>query len=41
MVYLSNKYKDTVSTRASLKMLNLAGVEVEEYKGRYKEVLMK
>ncbi len=41
VVYLSNKYKDALSTRASRKILTLAGVEIEEYNGRYKEVEIK
>lgn len=38
VIYLSNKYSDQLSTRASKRLLTLAGVEIEEYKGRYKEV---
>lgn len=34
VVYLSNKYKDQISTQASLKMLTLAGVKVREYSDR-------
>ena len=34
VVYACNKYKDTVATQASLKMLTLAGVKVREYDGR-------
>lgn len=34
IVYLDNKYKDSISTLASLKMLRLAGVKIREYKGR-------
>ncbi len=41
IVYLSDKYGDTVGTRASKKLLTLAGVKFEEYKGRYKEVELK
>ncbi len=41
IVYLSDKYGDTVGTRASKKLLTLAGVNFEEYKGRYKEVELK
>lgn len=38
VIYLSNKYEDQLSTRASKHLLEVAGVEVEEYKGRFKEV---
>lgn len=34
VVYACNKYKDTIETQASLKMLTLAGVKVREYDGR-------
>lgn len=34
VVYACNKYKDTVATQASLKMLTLAGVKVRQYEGR-------
>lgn len=38
IVYLDNKYKDTVGTQASLKMLNLAGVKLRQYQGRVPEI---
>lgn len=38
VVYLDDKYHDTLFTQASRKMLQLAGVELEEYKGRFKEI---
>ncbi|MBP5694855.1 MAG: dCMP deaminase family protein [Bacilli bacterium] len=41
IVYLSDKYADTVEMQASRKMLELAGVELEEYKGEYKEIVLK
>ncbi len=41
IVYLSDKYADTIGMQASRKMLKLAGVEVEEYKGNFKEVILK
>ncbi len=41
IVYLSDKYADTIGMQASRKMLALAGVEVEEYKGEFKEVILK
>ena len=34
IVYCDNKYKDTVITQASAKMLKLAGVKTRQYKGR-------
>ena len=41
VVYLSDKYGDTIETQASKKMLKLAGVEVEQYKGRFVELELK
>lgn len=41
VVYLSNKYEDQLSTRASKKLLEVAGVKVRHYEGRYKEVVLK
>ena len=41
IVYLSDKYGDTTDIQASKKMLKLAGVEVEEYKGDFKEIVLK
>jgi dCMP deaminase len=38
IVYVSNKYKDTVTTQASIKMLNLAGVKLRHYTGRLPEI---
>lgn len=40
IIYLSDKYSDQISTQASKKLLKLAGVEVEEYKGRYTEITL-
>ncbi len=34
VVYIDNKYKDTTETKASAKMLKLAGVKTRQYKGR-------
>lgn len=34
VVYLDNKYADTTGTKASLLMLELAGVKTRQYKGR-------
>ena len=41
VIYLSNKYKDSVSTRASKKILELGGVKLAEYKGNCTEVILK
>ncbi len=41
VIYLSNKYKDSVSTRASKKILELGGVKITEYKGNCTEVILK
>ena len=41
VIYLSNKYENSLETRASKKILTLAGVKIEEYKGRFKEVILK
>ena len=38
VVYCSNKYKDTTTTQASVKMLNLAGVKLRHYTGRIPEI---
>ncbi len=34
IVYLDNKYEDSLMTRASLKMLTLAGVKIRKYQDR-------
>ena len=34
VVYLDNKYKDTIGVQASLKMLTLSGVKVRQFDGR-------
>ena len=34
VIFGDNKYKDSIETQASLKMLTLAGVKVREYEGR-------
>ncbi len=34
LVYSDNKYKDTITTQASLKMLELAGIKIRQYEGR-------
>ena len=41
IVYLSDKYADSIETRASKKMLTLAGVVLTPYKGRFKEIDLK
>lgn len=41
VIYLSDKYQDQLSTRASKKLFEVAGVEVEQYKGRYTSVELK
>ena len=41
VIYLSNKYEDQLSTRASKKLFEVAGVEVEQYKGRFTNVELK
>lgn len=38
VIYLSNKYEDQLSTRASKKLFEVAGVEIEQYNGRYTKV---
>lgn len=41
VVYLSDKYSESISDRASRKLFALAGVEVKKYEGRYKEIELK
>lgn len=41
VIYLSDKYQDQLSTRASKRLFEVAGVEVEQYKGRYTSVELK
>ena len=41
VIYLSDKYADRIETQASKKLLSLAGITFEEYKGRFKEVILK
>ena len=41
VIYLSDKYQDQLSTRASKKLFEVAGVEIEQYKGRYTRVELK
>ena len=41
IIYLSDKYKESVETKASRKILTLAKIELEEYKGRYTEIKLK
>lgn len=41
VVYLDNKYANTTETKASAKMLELAGVKTRQYKGRIIEFSFK
>lgn len=41
VIYLSDKYQNQLSTRASKKLFEVAGVEIEQYKGRYTSVELK
>ena len=41
IVYVENKYADTIGVQASLKMLNLAGVKIRQYIGRLPEIEFK
>ena len=41
VIYLSDKYQDQLSTRASKKLFEVAGVEIEQYKGRFTNVELK
>ncbi len=41
IVYLDDKYAEEINTKASKKMLNLAGVELEKYHEEIKEVILK
>ncbi len=38
IVYADNKYKDTIGTIASSKMLTLAGIKLRQYDGRIPEI---
>ena len=38
VVYISNKYEDTVGVQASKRMLLLAGVKIRHYEGRIPEI---
>lgn len=41
VVYLDNKYEDQTTTKASRLMLELAGVKIRQYKGKYSKVELK
>ncbi|HBS10394.1 MAG TPA: cytidine deaminase [Firmicutes bacterium] len=41
VIYLSDKYSEQLSSRASRKLLELAGVKITKYNGRFKEVVLK
>ena len=38
VVYISNKYEDTVGVQASKRMLLLAGIKIRHYEGRIPEI---
>ena len=38
VIYLSDKYENQLSTRASKKLLDVAGIKYHQYKGRYTKV---
>ena len=38
VIYLSDKYENQLSTRASKKLLDVAGIKYHQYKGRYIKV---
>ena len=40
VIFMDNKYKDTISVQASLKMLQLAGVKVRQYDGRVMKTIV-
>jgi len=41
VIYLSDKYKDSIETQASKKMLKLANVKITPYEGRFSEINLK
>ncbi len=41
IIYLDDKYADSIETRASKKMLDLAGIKYEKYEGKIREVILK
>ena len=41
VVFLDNKYEDQTTTKASRLMLELAGVKIRQYKGKYSKVELK
>ena len=41
IIYLDDKYADHIETKASKKMLDLAGIKYEKYEGNIKEVILK
>lgn len=41
VVYLDNKYEDQTTTKASRLMLELVGVKIRQYKGKYSKVELK
>lgn len=40
VIFMDNKYKDTISVQASLKMLQLAGVKVRQFDGRVMKTII-
>ncbi|MFA5283205.1 MAG: dCMP deaminase family protein [Bacilli bacterium] len=41
VVYADNKYAETTETKASIKMLGLAGVQLRKYEGRMADIEMR
>lgn len=41
VVYADNKYQDMTTTQASVRLLNLAGVKLRKYQGRFPEINMR
>ena len=41
VIYLDNKYADQISTQASKLMLELSGVKLTKYQGRFSEAILK
>lgn len=41
IIYLDDKYADHIETKASKKMLDLAGIKYEKYQGNIREVILK
>ena len=41
IIYLSDKYAESIETLASKKMFDLAGAKITKYSGRFKEIILK